>query len=449
MSPAPAGGLDVIIPARDEEAELPACLDSVLAQRGVVAINIAVIANGCSDRTAEVARGYAEAVEAEGHRLTVIEIAEAGKARALNAADPLLQGGVHVFLDADTALSDGALRELHRVLASDRRPRMAAPLPLPLMPDSRIARSYAEVWMRLPSVADQVVGLGCYAVNSAGRGRWPQMPVLVADDAYVRSRFSAGERVLLRTEQMVYAFPSGGALLDVLSRWRGGNRELARLSPGADPRASSRAALRSLGSMPSVWRHLPAFAVVSAAVRLRGRPTSWAKAPRRARGTPLPLRPRLAVRVSPGSGSGRPQECLRSLRLALQGPSVEITVAEDAAAELFLLIGANVIAEPRAIALLLLVARRFPWAGIYGGQERRPGEGERPPMPPRIEPVMTMPGALLMVGAEAWARLMEPETEKPAQADPGPGLCARALRQGFTPLRVSAAGFSFAAGGRY
>ncbi|MGZ8667686.1 MAG: glycosyltransferase [Solirubrobacterales bacterium] len=456
MIAAPAGAVDVVIPAHDEEAALPACLASLLAQRGVEALNLCVVANGCSDRTAEVARSYREAAAAAGHRLAVLELPEAGKAGALNAADPPLDGETRVYLDADTALSAGALLALHRELAG-AGPRLASPLPLPLLPADRLARSYAEVWMRLPSVAGQVVGLGCYAVNRAGRERWSAMPRIVADDAFVRSRFAAGERRLLEGEQMVNAFPSGRALLGVLRRWRDGNRELARLRAAADPRASRRSALLSLAAQPSAWPHLPAFAAVSGTARLGGGTSPWARAPRRGPRVPVSLRPKLAVTVVAGGRSSRLDRCLRSLEPILATAQAEVEVVEDPAraggsvtgdpAELVLLIGADVVPGPGAIELLLLVARRFPWAGIYGGREARQPGGGRLPGPEAIRRVAALPGGLLMVGGRAW-KAVGGWDGRPG-ADPGRQLCARALGGGFTPLQVSPASFSRAAEPRY
>ena len=136
---------------------------------------------------------------------------------------------------------------------------------------------------------------------------------------------------------------------------------------------------------------------------------------------------------------------------------VEVEVVDDPAiaggsvagdpAELVLLIGADVVPGPGAIELLLLVARRFPWAGIYGGREARPPGGGRSPGPEAIRRVTALPGGLLMVGGRAWKALGEWDG-RPG-ADPGRELCARALRAGFSPLQVSPASFSRAAEPRY
>jgi GT2 family glycosyltransferase len=450
------GIVDVVIPAHNEEAGIAACLLSLLAQRGAVEINVVVVANGCTDRTVEIAEGLRDAARAAGHRLSVLELADGGKARALNAADRLLagdiHGDIHVYLDADTVLSSGALAALHSALTDRPEALMGSPLPIPLLPAGRIARGYAEVWMELPSVASQVVGLGCYAVNRAGRERWSEMPDLVADDAFVRARFSAQERLLLGEECFIYEFPSGRDLLGVLARWREGNRELARLSAGEDPGARLGGALVTLAARPSLWRWFPSFALVSAAARLRRRgPRRWFKA-RRAPVGPPAAPPRLWVGLA---ARGRPVEgrLLASLEEALAGVEHTLAVLEDSSTgpprelgdrDLVLIVEPDRPLDARALELLLLVARRFPQAGIYAAgappadtaaRGGRPGGAVRPP--PAIRDARAACGSLLLIGRAAWAALggqgaaiLLPR-ERPA-------LLRLARRRGFRPLQLPA-----------
>src|SRR5688572_19584947 len=101
----------IVIPAHDEERLLGATLERVLdgLEPGTEVI---VICNGCRDRTAEVARGFAP-------RVAVIELAEASKVAALNAGDAAAQSFPRVYLDADTPIA-GA--DLMRVIAVLREP---------------------------------------------------------------------------------------------------------------------------------------------------------------------------------------------------------------------------------------------------------------------------------------------------------------------------------------
>ena len=52
----------VIIPAHNEEKVLGRCLDALLADSRPGEMEIVVAANGCTDRTVEIARGYCNPV---------------------------------------------------------------------------------------------------------------------------------------------------------------------------------------------------------------------------------------------------------------------------------------------------------------------------------------------------------------------------------------------------
>src|SRR4051812_5260602 len=70
----------VIIPAHDEDKVLARCLDTLLEDSEFGELEVIVVANGCTDRTVQIARSY-------GDQVGVIEISEASKHAALNAGD--------------------------------------------------------------------------------------------------------------------------------------------------------------------------------------------------------------------------------------------------------------------------------------------------------------------------------------------------------------------------
>src|SRR5689334_24924057 len=83
---------------------------------------VVVAANGCTDRTAAVARGYGA---------TVIELTQPSKVAALNAADAVAAPGPRIYLDADAELSPALVRSLVEAVsrvgveAAVPRPRMS------------------------------------------------------------------------------------------------------------------------------------------------------------------------------------------------------------------------------------------------------------------------------------------------------------------------------------
>jgi glycosyltransferase involved in cell wall biosynthesis len=94
--------ISVIIPAHNEERYLSATLDSLNEQENPPC-EIIVIANGCNDRTAEVARNRCD-------RLIVLSQKCLGIARNLGAR--IAQGELLMFLDADTTLEPSALGKI-------------------------------------------------------------------------------------------------------------------------------------------------------------------------------------------------------------------------------------------------------------------------------------------------------------------------------------------------
>src|SRR5215469_16972960 len=92
--------ISVIIPAHNEQDYLGRTLDALNSQDYPDWETI-VVANGCTDRTAEMAQGKC-------HRLVTLGQKNLGVARNLGAR--MATGELLVFLDADTILEPDALR---------------------------------------------------------------------------------------------------------------------------------------------------------------------------------------------------------------------------------------------------------------------------------------------------------------------------------------------------
>jgi glycosyltransferase involved in cell wall biosynthesis len=101
--------VSVVIPAHNEEQYLEATL-SALKQQTHPCFEILVVANGCVDRTAEVAQKLSD-------RLVVLE--ERGLSRARNVGAAKARGNLLVFLDADTLLEPQALDRIASEFTAD------------------------------------------------------------------------------------------------------------------------------------------------------------------------------------------------------------------------------------------------------------------------------------------------------------------------------------------
>lgn len=191
--------ISVIIPAHQEADCIGECLRRLLlseapasAAESAATVQVIVVANGCTDATAEEARALSADFAARGWRLDVLELAEGSKIAALNAGDSAAINDLRAYIDADVHVSPGLLFALAAAL-SRPEPAYAAGRPRIRRAQSRVSERYARFWERLPFMAEGVPGCGVYAVNGPGRARWGRFPDVTADDIFVRYHFSPAE----------------------------------------------------------------------------------------------------------------------------------------------------------------------------------------------------------------------------------------------------------------
>ena len=106
-----------MIPAHNEEEYLPSCLEAVkraaapLPDDGSKGVEIVVVANRCTDRTAEIADHFGAVVVTNDARCI---------AQVRNAGVRASHGGIVVTVDADSVMSEDALREVVEMLDSGK-----------------------------------------------------------------------------------------------------------------------------------------------------------------------------------------------------------------------------------------------------------------------------------------------------------------------------------------
>jgi glycosyltransferase involved in cell wall biosynthesis len=223
--------MSVILPASNEAGYIGACLRALLAQHGAAgAVEVLVVANGCRDDTAARARAMGTEFAARGWRLEVIERAEGGKTRALNAGDAAAAGAIRVYLDADVICAPGLLGQLRAALAPDR-PLYATGTLEVATARSWVTRRFADLWVRLPFVTGGAVGAGLFAVNAAGRARWGEWPEIISDDTFARLHFAPAERIEVPARYVWPMVEGFGPLVRVRRRQDAGVAELRRLHP--------------------------------------------------------------------------------------------------------------------------------------------------------------------------------------------------------------------------
>lgn len=228
----------VVIAAHNEAAVLGRCLDRLLADADPGEFDVTVVANGCTDATAQVARSR------PGVR--VVDLPEPGKGAALNAGDAVAIGFPRVYLDADITLSTDALRALRNSLEGQRSSGVLAVAPrrqLDLDHAPTVVRAYYAINSQLPAYRNTLFGRGCVVLSTPGRARFDRFPDVVADDLFLDSLFDPEEkREIDRVATTVVTPRRTTDLVRRLVRVRRGNAQL-RAAPGT--RAAARAAART------------------------------------------------------------------------------------------------------------------------------------------------------------------------------------------------------------
>ena len=270
----------ILIPAHNEVGYIEACLEALLASDPSGAeVEVIVMANGCSDATVAVSRGYVGRFMAKGWPLTVLDLAQGGKMGALNAGDAAARHDARIYVDADVVVSPALVEELAEVLDVGEA-RYASGNPQVMAQGGAFTRVYTRFWRNLPFCTDGVPGFGVFAVNAAGRARWGDFPDIISDDTFVRLSFTPAERHRVSAD---YAWPMIEGmvpLVRVRRRQDIGVAEVQALYPALwgnhDPLPAD---------APSIWRRamrdplgFAAFAFVAMAVRLPHRKQErWAR----------------------------------------------------------------------------------------------------------------------------------------------------------------------------
>ena len=261
--------ISVVIAAHNEEEVLGRCLDALLQTARTGELEIAVVCNGCTDGTAEVARGY-------GDDVRVVETPRASKTSALNLGDAAVSVFPRFYVDADVTLPLASVRSIAAHLADGDALAAAPVMNLDLRGSSPAVRAYYRVWVRLPYVGDGMIGVGVYALTDEGRRRFGEFPDVIADDGYVRMLFGPHERVRVDDAPVrVYAPERLSDLVRIKTRSRLGRYELSQRFPDLVARErttkSYGSAIWAVVFRPWLWPAAMLYAVVVVHTRRRAR----------------------------------------------------------------------------------------------------------------------------------------------------------------------------------
>ena len=260
----------VVIPAHNERETIGRCLAALTGEAAEGELEVVVVANGCHDETAEIARTC-------GYPVHVIEIATASKVAALNAGDDSANAFPRLYLDADVEITAAAVRALFDAL--DQHECLVARPPVRFVSDesSWLVRKYYEARAELPGAVDRISGGGAYALSKDGRRRFDRFPDLVGDDLFVERLFEKGEWKIVDADAVAVRAPKRlSSLLTVLQRTYRGNAEQQET---ATTSSSTRRDVTHLFNTNGKRSAAVAYAALAVAGRVKARQaragTSW------------------------------------------------------------------------------------------------------------------------------------------------------------------------------
>ena len=255
----------IIIPAHNEQDVVTRCLESLRSDSGVTSREVILVANGCSDATAEVARQAWPGIE-------IVETHIASKSNALNLGDAIATGFPRFYMDADISLAPEAISIIASRMAETGALAAAPAMEMRLLDASWPVRAYYQVWQRLPYVQEGMIGVGIYALSEEGRRRFNRFPSIIADDGYVRRLFKPEERLCVRECTSVVTAPSSlWGLIKIKTRSRLGGYELTEKFPELvenEPKDYA-SAFRQLIRRPTIWPAVVVYVGVNIVARLR------------------------------------------------------------------------------------------------------------------------------------------------------------------------------------
>lgn len=218
----------VVIAAHNEEPVIRRCLGALTATADEGEFDIVVVANGCTDRTAELAA-------AAGARVVVTP--KPGKRAAVHLGDEQCRTFPRLYLDADVELGTDSVRALARALAGGTALAAAPEAHYDTSGAGPVAARFHHVMETLLGPRRVLAGTGAYMLSEAAHARVFPLPDVLADDGWVHRSFTGPERVRVPgTRVVVRPARTVRALLHRRIRVRAGNQQLDRLGlAGSEP----------------------------------------------------------------------------------------------------------------------------------------------------------------------------------------------------------------------
>ncbi|WP_156252161.1 glycosyltransferase family 2 protein [Pseudactinotalea terrae] len=267
--------IGVVVPAHNEENGLPRLLAALQAPVDSEALEVVVVANGCTDGTAAIARS---------HDVHVIETPVPSKIQALALGDRSISGFPRLYVDGDVVITYDDVVRLAGALGAEVHaagPRRS----FPMTGVATLVRLYYRIWQQLPGVRDELYGRGVICVDEVGHERLRGWRDVMSDDLLIAMSFAPQERVVVEGTAAVIRPPKTYRdLLRRRVRAATGNARLASSSDRPQLRGSGASLgflIRLAGRSPRLLPGVLVFAItgvlarVGAAAAVRRGDTRW------------------------------------------------------------------------------------------------------------------------------------------------------------------------------
>lgn len=259
--------VSVVIPAHNEAQVVGRLIGQLLLSAGPDEYDIVIVANGCTDNTAEVAASF-------GPSVRVVSIPVASKREALAAGNLVATGFPRIYIDADVELRAEDVQALAEAL---ERPGVLATSPertLDMAGRPWFVRWYYNIWIRLPEVRRGLFGRGVIGVSATGYARLTELPPFLADDLAASLVFTPEERLIVPgTCVLVHPPMTFGDLMRRRTRVALGVHEVERTETG--PRSTARTRLSDILAIvchgPQRMPQVALFLAVTLLARCRAR----------------------------------------------------------------------------------------------------------------------------------------------------------------------------------
>jgi hypothetical protein len=262
--------ISVVIPACNEARVIGRLLGGLVTSAQPGEFDIVVVANGCTDDTAEIASAF-------GPPVRVLTMAAASKTAALAEGDKVASAFPRVYVDADVVVQAQDVRALGEALQRDGFLAAGPVREFDMTGRRWPIRWYLDIWTRLPEVQRGLFGRGVIAFSGAGHARIADLQPVMADDLAVSLAFASAERTVVPQARVVIQ-PSR-TLADLLRRRVRAAQGIAQMERGAGTQSPASVRTRPsdlltiLRQKPGKAPKIAFFLAVAVTARLRARRT--------------------------------------------------------------------------------------------------------------------------------------------------------------------------------